>query len=109
MNSKDEDSNLPTNVRYVIQLCKQIIKDAQSGKCTEEQINNIIAQTEPRCHGFINPRDYLSAEKAMKKLNTHRNQFFTLIKKYNIQVHKINNQPIGYHIDDINKLKSIIS
>ncbi len=105
MNS--EDSHLPISIQYVIKLCKQIIKDAREGKCTEEEVNNIISCIEAKEKGFINPREYLSAEEAMKITCMHRRQFFTLIKEHDIKCHKINNQPIGYHIDDIHRLKDL--
>lgn len=108
MNLKDNDNNMSTETLYAIKLCKQIIKDLRSGKCSEEQIHNIIVNTEPRSHGFINPDDYLPAEAAMKMLGVHRNQFFSLTKQYGIKCHKINNQPIGFHRNDLETLRSKI-
>lgn len=106
--SSTKEQKLTANAQYVLRLCQAVIKDVRSGKCTDEQINGIIAGTEPRCRGFINPDDYITAETAMRKIGVHRNQFFALVKQHGIKVHKINNQPIGYHRTEIEGLRKVI-
>lgn len=100
-----DENKLSVSARYVIELCKKIISDVKDGECSEEEINNIILKTEPRHNGYINPKDYMNADKSCDYLGVHRPQFFSLLKKYKVKVNKINNQPIGYYIKDLERIK----
>lgn len=94
--------------QYAWRLCKQVMRDLKDGNCTDEDIHRIVAGADADKHGYIHPDDFLPAEKAMKELGVHRNQFFALIKEYNIQCKKINGHSIGYHKKDIQRLRNAL-
>lgn len=94
--------------QYVWRLCKQVMRDLKYGKCTDEEINRIVSNIDADKNGYIHPDDYLPAEKAMKELRVHRNQFFALTKEHNIQCKKINGHSIGYHKNDIQRLRNAL-
>lgn len=106
--SKFDYKSLSLKKQYVWKLCKQILKDLKDGSCTDEQIDQLVATIDARQNGYINPEDYMSADKAMVMLGVHRNQFFSLVKEHDIQCKKINGHPIGYYKGDINLLKNIL-
>lgn len=93
--------------QYVWKLCKQILRDLKSGECTEEQIDDLIANTEPRSRGYFREEDFVTADEAMKilRLGQNRNRFFDLIKAYKIQAQTFNGVKIGYRREEIHKLK----
>ena len=93
--------------QYVWKLCKQILRDLKNGECTEEEIDDLIAKTEPRSRGYFREEDFVTAEAAMKilKLGSNRNRFFDLIKVYKIESQTFNGVKIGYKKEEIYKLK----
>lgn len=107
--SKFDYKTLSLQGQYAWRLCKQILKDLKEGKCTDEQISSLVSSIDANKHGYIKPDDYLPAEKAMKVVRVHRNEFFTLTKQNNVQCRKINGHSIGYHKDDIQRLCYIVS
>ncbi len=108
-NEKFDYKTLSIKQQYAWKVCRQIMKDLKLGNCTDEQINSIIVHNQAESMGYINPEDYYPAEKAMKFLRVHRNQFFELIKIHKIQCKKINGHPIGYYRGDLERLNKIIS
>lgn len=83
-------------------LKEQIIQD-----CDDEEIAMNLSKFHPSSNiDYFNPNDYCNADKAMAYLGlgNNRKKFFYLVKKYNIKNYKVNNQPIGYKIDEIKLL-----
>lgn len=105
----NDNQELSIRAKYLIRLCRNIIKDVKEGKCSEEEINDILVSSVQRQNGYINPDEYLNADKAMKFIGTHRNDFFALIRKHKVEPRKVNNQPIGYHLNDLKRIKNSIS
>lgn len=103
---KFDYKTLPLNAQYVYRLCKQIIRDLKDGKCTEEQINDFIAKSEPRGLGYYREDDFVSVDEAMRilRLGKNRNLFFQLIKKHHIQANTFKGVKIGYKRDEIYRL-----
>ena len=93
--------------QYVWKLCKQLLRDLKSGECTDEQIDDLIAKTEPRTKGYFREEDFVTADGAMKILGfgSNRNRFFDLIKVYKIESQTFNGVKIGYRREEIHKLK----
>ena len=94
--------------QYVWKLCRQIMKDLKNGEgCTDEQIDDLIATTEPRSRGYFREEDFVTADEAMKilRLGQNRNRFFDLIKVYKIESQTFNGVKIGYRKEEIYKLK----
>lgn len=106
--NKFDYKSLSLQGQYVWRLCKQVMRDLKDGKCTDEEINRIVSNIDADKNGYIHPDDYLPAEKAMKELRVHRNQFFALTKEHNIQCKKINGHSIGYHKNDIQRLRNTL-
>ena len=97
--------------QYVWRLCKQVLRDLKSGECTEEQIDDLIAKTEPRTKGYFREEDFVTADGAMKILGfgSNRNRFFDLIKVYKIEAHTFNGMKIGYKKDEIYRLSEMLA
>lgn len=102
---------LSVKKQYVWKLCKQVLRDLKSGECTDEQIDDLVARTEPRSRGYFREEDFVTAEGAMKilGLGQNRNRFFDLIKVYKIQSQTFNGVKIGYKKEEIYKLKEKIT
>ena len=104
--AKFDYKTLSLKEQYVWKLCKQILRDLKNGECTEEEIDDLIARTEPRSRGYFREEDFVTADEAMKilKLGQNRNRFFDLLKVYKIQAQTFNGVKIGYRREEIHKL-----
>ena len=105
--AKFDYKTLSLKKQYVWKLCKQILRDLKNGECTEEEIDDLIAKTEPRSRGYFREEDFVTADEAMKilHLGQNRNRFFDLIKVYKIESQTFNGVKIGYRREEIHKLK----
>ena len=105
--AKFDYKTLSLKKQYVWKLCKQILRDLKNGECTEEEIDDLIAKTEPRSRGYFREEDFVTADEAMKILclGQNRNRFFDLIKVYKIESQTFNGVKIGYRREEIHKLK----
>lgn len=105
--AKFDYKTLSLKKQYVWKLCKQILRDLKNGECTEEEIDDLIARTEPRSRGYFREEDFVTADEAMKILclGQNRNRFFDLIKVYKIESQTFNGVKIGYRRKEIHKLK----
>ena len=103
---KFDYKTLSLKKQYVWKLCKQILRDLKNGECTEEEIDDLIARTEPRSRGYFREEDFVTADEAMKILclGQNRNRFFDLLKVYKIQAQTFNGVKIGYRREEIHKL-----
>lgn len=103
---KFDYKTLSLKKQYVWKLCKQILKDLKNGECTEEQIDDLIASTEPRSRGYFREEDFVNADEAMKilRLGNNRNRFFDLIKAYRIESKTFKGIKVGYRREEIHKL-----
>ena len=104
--TKFDYKTLSLKKQYAWKFCKQILRDLKNGDCTDEQIDEIIASTSPKSHGYFREEDFVTAEAAMKilGLGNNRNKFFDLIKVYRIESNTFNGVKIGYRRDEINGL-----
>ena len=104
---KFDYKTLSLKKQYVWKLCKQILRDLKNGECTEEEIDDLIARTEPRSRGYFREEDFVTADEAMRILclGQNRNRFFDLIKVYKIESQTFNGVKIGYKREEIHKLK----
>lgn len=105
--AKFDYRTLSLKKQYVWKLCKQILRDLKEGNCSEEEIDDIVAKTEPRSRGYFREEDFVTADEGMRILclGQNRNRFFDLIKAYNIQAQTFNGVKIGYRKEEIHKLK----
>ena len=105
--AKFDYKTLSLKQQYVWKLCRQIMKDLKNGEgCTDEQIDDLMAKTEPRSRGYFREEDFVTADEAMKilRLGQNRNRFFDLIKVYKIESQTFNGVKIGYRREEIHKL-----
>lgn len=105
--AKFDYKTLSLKKQYAWKLCKQILRDLKNGECTEEEIDDLVARTEPRSRGYFREEDFVTADEAMKILclGQNRNRFFDLIKVYKIESQTFNGVKIGYRREEIHKLK----
>lgn len=105
--AKFDYKTLSLKKQYAWKLCKQILRDLKNGECTEEEIDDLIARTEPRSRGYFREEDFVTADEAMRILclGQNRNRFFDLIKVYKIESQTFNGVKIGYRREEIHKLK----
>lgn len=105
--NKFDYKTLSNKKQYVWRLCKQILKDLKDGNCSEEEIDDLIANTEPRNRGYFREEDFVTADEALRilYLGQNRNKLFTLLKAYKIESQTFNGVKIGYKKEEIYKLK----
>ena len=87
------------------------LKSVVINDCDDETIVKTIPKVNiPTKIGIIE-EDYMSYDDAIKELEIpyNRNKLSSLAKKYGIKSHKCRNMPIGFHKDDIARLKEIIN
>lgn len=88
-----------------------IAKQVKTGKCSDEEIADLMVLASSERLGYIREEDYVTADEGMKILGVGKNraQFFALIKQYGIEANTFNNVKIGYKRNDIIKLKVALS
>ena len=103
---KFDYKTLSLKKQYVWKLCKQILRDLKNGECNEEEIDDLIASTEPRSRGYFREEDFVTADEAMKilHLGKNRNKFFDMLKVYKIESQTFKGVKIGYRREEIHKL-----
>lgn len=105
---KFDYKKLSEKKQYVWKVCKRILRDLKDGRCSDEEIDDLIASTEPRIRGYFREEDYVSADQAMEilHLGKNRNKLFRMLKIHKIEAKSFKGVKIGYYINDIYKLKS---
>ena len=93
-------------MQYAIKLLKEVIKDIQSGECSEEEVTELLAKINPENKGYISPDDLLDYDKAgdLLHIGKIRNRLNTLCKTYNID----NVRLMGFRKTELLKLKQIL-
>lgn len=79
--------------------------------CDDETIVKTMPKINiPTTIGIVES-EYMSYDDAIKELEIpyNRNKLSSLAKKYGIKSHKCRNMPIGFHKDDIARLKEILN
>lgn len=87
------------------------VKHMIVNECDDETIIKTLPQvTIPTKVGIVE-EDYMSYDDAIDelKLPYNRNKLAQLAKEHGIMSHKFRNMPIGFHKDDIARLKEILS
>jgi hypothetical protein len=82
-----------------------------NGDCSDEELQENMTRISIATNkDYINKKDYVNADQAMKILNTKdRQRFFKIVKEYGIINHTINNQHIGFKRKDIEELACILN
>lgn len=85
-------------------LCRRIMKALKDDSCTDDEIQQVLVHCDAKTRGYIDPSEYITADKAMRLIHVPRNKFFELTHRYKVECRKINGKFLGYHIDDIKKI-----
>lgn len=104
---KDLSPIMKSALKVIDTIREQIV----NGECDEDNVAKSLVKLHPASDKeYINPDDYCNADEAMEMLHLGRNRakFFVLLKKYKVKNHKVNNQPIGYKIKDIKRIRKEI-
>lgn len=98
-------------MKVALNVIDSVREQIVNGECDESAVATTLTKLHPSSDkDYINPKDYCNADKAMDMLHLGHNRakFFELLKKYKVKNRKVNNQPIGYKIKDIEYIKSQI-
>lgn len=87
------------------------VKNMVVNDCDDETIIKTLPQVAIPTKVGIVEEDYMSYDDAIDelKLPYNRNRLAQLAKEHGIRSHKFRNMPIGFHKDDIARLKKIIN
>lgn len=105
------NTKLSATKRMAIATLDFVKEQIINGNCSDEDIQeNMSRMNCEASKDYINKNDYLNADQAMKILGIgyNRNKFFELTRKYGIVNHTLNNQHIGFHRKDIERLACIL-
>lgn len=105
-----EERNLSPIKRSALSVL-DTVKHMVVNDCDDETIIKTMPQVViPKKVGVVE-EDFLSYDDAIDelKLPYNRNKLSQLAKEHGIKSHKFRNMPIGFHKDDIARLKEILS
>ena len=70
----------------------------------------VICGLDAKARGYVNPKDLLTYDKAMRMLGIKsRNKFSSLCRENGISNVRINNMRVGFRREDIERLYDIVS
>lgn len=104
----DERFNrLPASGRALVKTLLDIVEQILSGRCDEEEMEEISRRVNPDMKGYKCEDDYVTIDEGMRIMhyNRNRNGFCNLMKKYGIENETFNNIKIGYSRAQIVALK----
>jgi hypothetical protein len=103
-----QDSKLSIIKRVALDVV-DTVRDRIINDCDDETILESLPKIRTLCG--VNEEDYMSYDDALKELGMgyNRNKLSELAKKHGIKNHKFRHMPIGFHKDDIARLKEILS
>jgi hypothetical protein len=87
------------------------IREQVLNDCDDETLTSRMCDLRVIDQGAFHEDDYYTYDEAITELGIgyNRNRLSELAKKHNIRNRKFKNVPVGFHKDDINKLKIILS
>lgn len=87
------------------------IREQVLNECDDETITSRLCDLNVIDQDAFHEKDYYTYDEAIAELGIgyNRNRLSDLAKKYNIRNRKFKNVPVGFHKDDINKLKIILN
>lgn len=85
-------------------------RDIVANDCDDADIVKTIPNINIPIDVGIKEKDYMSYDDAIDflKIGYNRNRLSELAKKHGIKSHKFRKMPIGFHIKDIERLKTIL-
>lgn len=99
--------NLPPSGRALVKTLLDIVEQILSGRCDEEEIEEVSRRVNPDMKGYKCEDDYVTIDEGMRIMhyNRNRNGFCNLMKKYGIPNETFNNIKIGYNRNRLIVLK----
>lgn len=99
--------NLPPSGRALVKTLLDIVEQILSGRCDEEEIEEVSRRVNPDMKGYKCEDDYVTIDEGMRIMhyNRNRNGFCNLMKKYGIPNETFNNIKIGYNRNRLIALK----
>lgn len=91
----------------ILDNIKERIEDCEY---SDDEILGVICGLDAKARGYINTRDLLTYDKAMRMLGIKsRNKFSSLCRENGISNVRINNMRVGFRREDIERLYDIVS
>lgn len=99
--------SLPPSGRALVKTLLDIVEQILSGRCDEEEIEEVSRRVNPDMKGYKCEDDYVTIDEGMRIMhyNRNRNGFCNLMKKYGIPNETFNNIKIGYNRNRLIALK----
>lgn len=99
--------SLPPSGRALVKTLLDIVEQILSGRCDEEEIEDVSRRVNPDMKGYKCEDDYVTIDEGMRIMhyNRNRNGFCNLMKKYGIPNETFNNIKIGYNRNRLIVLK----
>lgn len=105
---EDKEPKSPT-LKQLIIILEDALKRAKNNECSEAEVIGMISRFNSESKGFVDNHSTVNYDKAQKMLGIKsRNELNDLCKAYCVEQVKINNQPSGFLISEIESLKPIV-
>lgn len=98
----------------ILQEIRRILADGirriDNDECSEAQAIGMMSRFNSESKGFIDKKSTVNYDEAMRMLNIYnRNKFQQLCKNHGIEQVRINNQPCGFLVSEIESLKKSVN
>lgn len=102
--------NLSKTKKFVLSIIDEVRSQVLT-ECDDETLVSRMSDLRVIDQDAFHEDDYYTYDEAISELGIgyNRNRLSELAKKHNIRNRKFKNVPVGFHKDDINKLKIILS
>ena len=110
-NEENDQQEELSSIKKVAVMLLDRMKEKVINEWDDQKIFKALIRFHPSCDSdYFNPNEYCNADEGMKILGLgyNRNKFFSIIKKYGIKNHKVNNVPLGYKRCEIERLGEIL-
>lgn len=102
--------NLSKTKRFVLSIIDEVRTQVLT-ECDDETLTSRMHDFNILDHDSFKEDDYYTYDEAIKELGIryNRNRLSELAKKHNVRNRKFKNTYVGFHKDDIRKLKLILN
>lgn len=105
--NKKQKSPILQEIRRIL---AEGIKRIDNDECSEAQAIGMMSRFNSESKGFIDKKSTVNYDEAMRMLNIHnRNKFQQLCKNHGIEQVRINNQPCGFLVSEIESIKKSVN
>ena len=95
--------------QFVLSIIDRV-RDEVLNNCDDETLTSRMHEIKVLDFDSFREEDYYTYDEAIKELGIpyNRNKLSELAKKHNVRNRRFKNVPVGFHKDDINKLRLIL-